>query len=157
MTFNIGKPSDGVTDSQRIQRLYLYLNQMADKLNYALNNMDEQNLTRTFLASLTNGGDSDQQSTKGLKTEQVDEMIRDGRSSALLFSGSTAKAGDTITLNDSVDNYRLSALAIAGCTPCALFWTETVAALPFADRIRTLAQQTALLCGPWTATMQEIR
>ena len=80
MTFNIGKPSDGVTDSQRIQRLYLYLNQMADKLNYALNNMDEQNLTRTFLASLTNGGDSDQQSTKGLKTEQVDEMIRDGRS-----------------------------------------------------------------------------
>ena len=79
---------------------------MADKLNYALNNMDEQNLTRTFLASLTNGGDSDQQSTKGLKTEQVDEMIRDGRSSALLFSGSTAKAGDTITLNDSVDNYR---------------------------------------------------
>lgn len=33
-------------------------------------------------------------------------MIRDGRSSALLFSGSTAKAGDTITLNDSVDNYR---------------------------------------------------
>ena len=71
MTFNIGKPSDGVTDGQRIQRLYLYLNQMADKLNYALNNMDEQNLTRTFLASLTNGGDSDQQSTKGLKTEQV--------------------------------------------------------------------------------------
>ena len=61
MTFNIGKPSDGVTDGQRIQRLYLYLNQMADKLNYALNNMDEQNLTRTFLASLTNGGDSDQQ------------------------------------------------------------------------------------------------
>ena len=89
MTFNIGKPSDGVTDSQRIQRLYLYLNQMADKLNYALNNMDEQNLTRTFLASLTNGGDGDQRSTKGLKTEQVDEMIRDGRSSALLFSGST--------------------------------------------------------------------
>ena len=75
MTFNIGKPSDGVTDSQRIQRLYLYLNQMADKLNYALNNMDEQNLTRTFLASLTNGGDSDQQSTKGLKTEQVDEGV----------------------------------------------------------------------------------
>ena len=143
MTFNIGKPSDGVTDSQRIQRLYLYLNQMADKLNYALNNMDEQNLTRTFLASLTNGGDGDQRSTKGLKTEQVDEMIRDGRSSALLFSGSTAKAGDTITLNDSVDN-------------CVLFWTETVAALPFADRIRTLAQQT-LLCGPWTATTQEIR
>lgn len=106
MTFNIGKPSDGVTDSQRIQRLYLYLNQMADKLNYALNNMDEQNLTRTFLASLTKGGDGDQRSTKGLKTEQVDEMIRDGRSSALLFSGSTAKAGDTITLNDSVDNYR---------------------------------------------------
>jgi hypothetical protein len=106
MTFNIGKPSDGVTDSQRIQRLYLYLNQMADKLNYALNNMDEQNLTRTFLASLTNGGDGDQRSTKGLKTEQVDEMIRDGRSSALLFSGGTAKAGDTITLNDSVDNYR---------------------------------------------------
>ena len=102
MTFNIGKPSDGVTDGQRIQRLYLYLNQMADKLNYALNNMDEQNLTRTFLASLTNGGDSDQQSTKGLKTEQVDEMIQSAVAELKPFDSDNA--GFTVTVKGEGDN-----------------------------------------------------
>ena len=91
MTFNTVKPTDGATDSQRIQNLYKYLNQLADKLNYALNNLDDQNLTQTFLSSLQ-------------KDETV-ESVEKSQSNSLLYSGS-ADVGTCITFPDYASKYR---------------------------------------------------
>lgn len=114
MTFNIGKPKKGNTQTESIENLYQYLNRLADDLKYALNNMDAQNLTAAFAQSLQQGGNA--AAAPGMQAGKVKQLagaeLLKGMQSCVLYQG-TAGNGSTISLNDRITNYRLVVVRFA--------------------------------------------
>ena len=50
MTVKIDKVAKGKNDTETLNNIVNYLNQLADRLNYVLNNIDEKNMTSTYNA-----------------------------------------------------------------------------------------------------------
>lgn len=56
MIFKIERPTKGRTTEETVDNLYRFVCDLSDKLNYHLNNIDENNCTQTFSKKV--GGDN---------------------------------------------------------------------------------------------------